>query len=164
MQRCFRWACFLLGMAIVVPALATAQSPAPKPKLYPAGSIQAVVTKVDVSGRTIWVKVGNQSTDVRADEDTKIRVVKPPASFDDKGNIKEKFTPEELKKYKGPDPRAWGYTGDFESLRSGSIVQIFLAKKPFVRPKPGEEPDPDANRPVITEIRILGDVPPGVKY
>jgi hypothetical protein len=65
-------------------------------------------------------------------ETAKVRLLNPPAEFDDKGNPR-KLTSEELKKRKGDDPAEQKLTGvksDFGVLKPGDVVQIT-----FSRPK-----------------------------
>jgi hypothetical protein len=62
-----------------------------------------------------------------ANEDTKIRLARPPADFDEPGSPR-KLSPEELRKLKGPE-RLWGYPGEWGNLRKGQTVKVFLSRK-----------------------------------
>lgn len=74
-------------------------------------------------------KVANVSKDIQfqAAEDMKVRLKKPPADFDDKGNIK-KYTAAELKELKGPNPSLPGYQADLPDLKVGQTVQVSLGR------------------------------------
>lgn len=104
-----------------------------------------------------------QDLDIQAADEVKVRVQYPPPGFDDKGNPK-KYSPEELKKLKGPNPSLPGYVGDFEELRPGMLVKVSLARKPqakaAVKPKDKDKDEWAAeNKPLATMIIVLGDVP-----
>jgi hypothetical protein len=62
---------------------------------------------------------------LRAAENVKVRWKDPPPDYDDKGNLK-KYTPAEKKALM--DPGLPGYRGEIDGLRTGQIVQVFLAK------------------------------------
>jgi hypothetical protein len=102
-------------------------------------------------------KVNNKKEEVtfEATDDVKVRAMKPPEQFDDKGNLK-KLTREELRKLKGPNPRLPGYTAEFDSLMENQIVTVHLVKKkgrPRIR---GKTKDKDAL------LEILADYSPKV--
>jgi hypothetical protein len=78
------------------------------------------------------VKEIKKDIDLRAAEDMKVRTLQPPVEYDDKGNLK-KYTPKELKELRGKGNLP-GYTADFDSLREGQIVKVYLAK-PKAKPK-----------------------------
>jgi hypothetical protein len=62
---------------------------------------------------------------LRATETMKVRWKDPPPDYDDKGNLKI-YTKEEKKALM--DPGLPGYRGELDGLRTGQIVQVFLAK------------------------------------
>jgi hypothetical protein len=78
------------------------------------------------------IKEIKKDIDLRAAEDMKVRTMKPPLEYDDKGNVK-KYTAQELKELRGKGNLP-GYTADFDSLREGQIVKVYLAK-PKAKPK-----------------------------
>jgi hypothetical protein len=110
------------------------------------------------------ITVKEVQQDVRAvpADDMKVRLLQPPAAYDDKGNIK-KYTAKELKELKGPD-NLTGYTGTLEDVKANQLVLVYLARKP---PKAGDKPkEKDAEKPldkdkdnpvVIRMIVVLGD-------
>jgi len=114
-------------------------------------------------------------------DETTVRTLNPEPKFDDKGRI-AKYTEEELKELKGPDPKAPGYNADFSELRPGVIVQLTLVKKKdvkVVKPDPlNKDKDKEKNKeadkekememrlealressPVISQIMILARPP-----
>src|SRR5262245_56009207 len=72
------------------------------------------------------VRFKDQDVKLRAAENMKVRWNFPPPDYDDKGNLK-KYTKEELKALK--DPGLPGYRGEFDALRTGQIVRVYLAKQ-----------------------------------
>jgi hypothetical protein len=86
------------------------------------------------------VKDVNQDVKLRAAENIKIRLLTPPIDYDDKGNPK-KYTPKELDELRGPDKSLPGYGAEFDSLRSGQMVKVYLAKNQNQPPKmaPGQK-------------------------
>jgi hypothetical protein len=72
------------------------------------------------------VKTVNKKVELRGSEEVKVRTLQPPIDYDEKGNVK-KYTKKELKELKGPGNLP-GYTGEFDNLRAGQVVRIYLAK------------------------------------
>jgi hypothetical protein len=66
--------------------------------------------------------------EIKAIDDIKVRIPEPPQEFDDKGKPK-KLTARELAKLRGPDKSLPGFTGDFDSLKTGQVVRVYLVKK-----------------------------------
>lgn len=109
-----------------------------------------------------------KNIDLRGTDDMKVRVPNPPPGFDEKGNPK-KYTAKELKELKGPNLSLPGYTGEFESLRPGQLVEVHLAKsktppKPVAKDK-GKDPDKEVpapeNRPHAFMVVVLQEAPLG---
>src|SRR5262249_22796614 len=75
----------------------------------------------------VHAQVRNQNVEFVLNDDTKVRTSSPPVEYDDNGKPK-KYTPEELKKLKGPDSKLPGYTGDINNLAKDQIVTLYLAK------------------------------------
>jgi hypothetical protein len=69
----------------------------------------------------------NVDVKLRAVEDIKVRWNYPPPDYDDKGNLK-KYTKEELKALKG-DEGLPGYKGEYDALRQGQTIAIYLVQK-----------------------------------
>jgi hypothetical protein len=78
------------------------------------------------------MKMQAKDLPVRAAEGIRVRALVPPLDYDDKGNIK-KYTKEQLKEMKGPENLP-GYTAEYESLRAGQMVQVYLAKQKGAAP------------------------------
>ena len=102
----------------------------------------------------------NQDVELQAADDIKVRIPKPPPAFDDKGRPK-KYSEKELRELKGPGNLP-GYTGDFENVRPGQVVQVYLGKKkealkPQPKKKKGEDQEAPDNKPQATMIVILLD-------
>lgn len=61
--------------------------------------------------------------------DAKVRVMKAPTKYDDKGNP-QRYSSEELKQLKGDTPdeqRLAGYKSDLDNLHEGDVVQVTVA-------------------------------------
>jgi hypothetical protein len=67
----------------------------------------------------------------------KVRTLSPPVDYDDKGNVK-KYTAKELKKLRGKGNLP-GYPADFDSLREGQAVKVYLAKPKAAKKKAGKK-------------------------
>jgi hypothetical protein len=68
----------------------------------------------------------NTDYKLRAGDKIKVRSVQPPVDYDEKGNLK-KYTAEELKALRGTSGLP-GYTAEYDSLRAGQVVHVYLAK------------------------------------
>jgi hypothetical protein len=82
-----------------------------------------------------------------------VRLQDLPMEFDEKG-FPKKYTPDELKQLKGPDPKQPGYAADFDKLKAGQTVRLTL-----VKPKVDKDADEVDRRPQISLIMILADAP-----
>jgi hypothetical protein len=168
------------ALALVVPALAADDkkaTPKDKPdtkdttKWVSAGEIQVTLTRVDGpqktvafnqkipyrNGRSLAYK--DVENELHAADDIKVRMPSPPVEFDLKGNPK-KYTSKELRELKGPG-NLWGYPADFDSLKSGQLVRLFLKKpKDAPRYKRDKNEDKDSlqeNKPVISMVYIIAE-------
>ena len=84
--------------------------------------------------------------DVRAHDDAKVRALIPPIEFDDQG-FEKKWTKKELEERKDKTGLP-GYPVDFEQLKTGIYVEIYMAKAPprdkdKDQPKKKKGPDDD---------------------
>jgi len=100
----------------------------------------------------------------------KVRTLQLPIDFDEKGKPK-RYSAQELKDLKGPDPKLPGYTADFDSLKPEQVVKVYLARKkgakaaPLQQPgkKKGKDDNAEAadarteNRPEVTMVLILAE-------
>jgi hypothetical protein len=85
--------------------------------------------------------------DLVADDELKVRVLRPSPTFDDMGNI-EKLTREKLKELKGKENLP-GYTAAREDLQDGQTVLMYLARERANK-------DPQA-KPLASVIVILAE-------
>ncbi len=74
------------------------------------------------------MRTTTKDIEVQATDDVKVRLLTPPVEFDDKGRPK-KYTSKELAKLRGPDHSLPGYTAEFDNLKPGQVVKVYLAKK-----------------------------------
>ena len=128
---------FAAGFALLLAsALAARADDADKPKdpkdekekLTPAGRVLARLTAIDGDKQTLTIEAaGGASVTLDIAGDAKVRTLKLPLAFDDKGNPR-KYTAQELKDLKGPDNLP-GYTADFTDLKVGEIVRVSVAKR-----------------------------------
>ncbi|MCI0460221.1 MAG: hypothetical protein L0Z62_24990 [Gemmataceae bacterium] len=78
-----------------------------------------------VKAKANLVRYKDRDVKLRASEKMLTRSYHPPLTYDDKGNVKQ-YTQKELKDLK--DPGLPGYRTESESLRTGQIVRVYLAK------------------------------------
>ncbi|MCC6416673.1 MAG: hypothetical protein IT429_00320 [Gemmataceae bacterium] len=110
------------------------------------------------------VRYKNADMQLRATDTARVRVLQPPAEYDDKGNVK-KHTAKELQELRGKDGLP-GYKAEFETVRQGQTVRIWLAAPPKgvaakgapIRGKKIEDDDLAAqDRPEVLMIMILSE-------
>ncbi len=189
MRRILGWTTLLAVLAMALPAVGADDKKKPdkgegkdnaKEKLVSVGRLTGKIGQVEGSARNLTLQVSlsypvparagrfityqirtvTQDVDLTAADDIKVRIPRPPAAFDDKGNPK-KYSAKELRELKGPGNLP-GYTGDFDNVRTGQVVQVYLAKKkealkPPPKKKKGEEQDPTDTKPLVSMIVILVD-------
>lgn len=100
-----------------------------------------------------------QEIELQAAEDIRVRTNFPPVVYDDKGFLK-KWSTAELRKLRG-NSKLPGYPTEFDSLRPGQVVSVYLAKPdPKATPKKKDllggvpEPGLEINRPKVVMILI----------
>jgi len=176
MQWHIRPISFIVALVVAFPIAAADEkkdSPAtkdktePKDKMVAAGTVQGRLCKLDASQKMVCVEVlvavvqnqrKTQIAELRAADDLVIRTANPPLELDEKGKPK-KYTKKELDKLKGPDTKAWGFPADFDSLKVGQTVLVYMSQKKPDK-KPGAKKDLlDDNKPVASKIHILADAP-----
>lgn len=139
MRIVLRLAVLATAVGFVLPVLAADDTPTHK--VVKGNTTQIRVWRYD--SRVISVQLpGNQSLDIHPLEDAKVYLTKPPAAFDDKGNLKT-YTSAELTKLKGKNP---GYPGDFDNIKQNTAVQLQLATKVPVKPLKKGETDPEKGK------------------
>jgi hypothetical protein len=94
----------------------------------------------------------------RLADEVKIRSAVPPEQFDDKGSIK-KYTREELKELKGPDPRVPGYKADRDSIEKGRTVMVQVARRVLVPAGKGKGKERDLDAELEKEAALTRDTP-----
>lgn len=108
----------------------------------PQDAYNAQKRMVDIQ-RKLYKEV-KKDVSLRTTDDVKIRVSKPPATFDEKGNLVPP-SKEVLKELKGDDPRVPGYKAEFSDLRSEQIVQVSLVRKRDALRRPPVTPGKDVD-------------------
>lgn len=101
-----------------------------------------------------------KDVDLRASPDIKIRTGFPPTEYDDKGKLK-RWNLKELKALK-KGSKLPGYPADYDVLKPGQIVGVYLAKPPPAAKKKGlkiEDPVEAAvgKRPEVVMIVVVQD-------
>jgi hypothetical protein len=92
-----------------------------------------------------------KEVELQTTDDLKVRLLHPPAAFDDKGRIK-KYTAKELKELKGSDPKLPGYSGEFSDLQTDQVIQVTLVRKKGETPvKPAGKKGKDADVELLKE-------------
>src|SRR4051794_16150552 len=108
-----RWIAMTVAALVALPAFAGGyRLGAPLPRVKAVGTQHLVATHQDI--------------DMQASDHVTVRLQNPPVDYDDKGNPK-KYTKEELKELKGPDPKLPGYTGDYSYLKKGQVITVYLS-------------------------------------
>jgi hypothetical protein len=85
----------------------------------------------------VRLTAAHRDLELVADDDVKVRSLKVPPQFDDKGKPR-KPTAEELKALKGPDRKLPGYTLDYADLKPGQIVRLSLSRRKTAKPSDKE--------------------------
>jgi serine/threonine protein kinase/Leucine-rich repeat (LRR) protein len=102
------------------------------------------------------VTARDRKLDLKLDDDVKVRTIKLPPAYDEKGSVRKR-TPAELKELKGPDTRLPGYTSGREYLSAGQVVQVHLeAGQVKAKPKgkaPGAEEAPPEGAGKVVDPR-----------
>jgi hypothetical protein len=76
--------------------------------------------------------------EVRASEKCKVRIMYPPLQYDDAGNLK-KWTKKEIAALKAKS-KLPGFPADFDLLKTGQYVEIYMAKPPPTPKGSGAQP------------------------
>ncbi len=176
-----RLAVLLVGLllAFAAPEFAAAQKDKPKAdgSFVHLGELTATVTLVEASERHLTVQYtppGQEASvnlDLKAADDLKVRLLKPPPVFDNRGKPRA-YTTKELKELRGPDPKQPGYTGEFANLKSGQTVLVTLAQRKEVVKKPApkgkaavpapkkDDPTVPKERLIVTRVVVVKEAPP----
>jgi hypothetical protein len=105
--------------------------------------------QVDLAKRSTQLHTA-KPLEVRAHEDAKIRTLFLPVQFNDEG-FPKKWTEKEKKEFRG-DTQIPGYPSEFDAIKSGQIIDLYLVKKappPKDAPKKKKASDDDPP-PMVT--------------
>ncbi len=125
---------------------------------YQQTQIQILKTQADL------IRFKDVSTDLklRAAENAHVRWFNPPPDYDEKGNIK-RYTKQELKDLKG-NTNLPGYKGEYDAVRTGQYVRVYLKKMPMPVKGAGQKgkkiEDDEAGiqaRPEVVVIEIIAE-------
>lgn len=96
--------------------------------------LQAQVQLAQAQARVYRTEIRSQEIYVQGNDDLNVRASKPIPRFDDKGELKKKFTKAELKELRG-NGKLPGYEADFSDVQVDQIVQVTLVRPKGVKPK-----------------------------
>jgi hypothetical protein len=97
--------------------------------------------------------------EVRGHEDAKVRTLFLPVQFDDQG-FPKKWTEKEKREFRG-ETQIPGYPSDFDQIKSGQVIDLYLFKKPAPakgekkKKGPDDDPVPMAAAPEFILLVIL---------
>jgi hypothetical protein len=102
----------------------------------------------------------HQDFDLQTGDTVKVRQAHPPVEFDDKGRPK-KYTQKELAKLRGPDRKVPGYPAEFDNLKVGQKVKVWLSKPKTTGKTADKDSDKEAapRRLTVTFILIQEEAP-----
>jgi hypothetical protein len=93
-----------------------------------AGSIRNIQIEIAKNQANLYsVKEEKQNVEVEAVDEMKVRTMILPVETDEKGKPR-KLTEKEKRELKGPDTNLKGYMAEFDSLKPGQIVDVYLEK------------------------------------
>lgn len=98
----------------------------------------------------------SQDYELRAADNIKVRASFPPTEYDDKGNLK-RWTAKELQALKGKS-KLPGYPAEYDALRPGQGIQVYLAKALAPKRPKGlktDDGDVEVMRPEVVMIVIV---------
>jgi hypothetical protein len=142
----------------------------PKEKWVTLGVFAGKLESVDQAKKSFVLKTGSgrfeQRHTLQAADDVKVRLSYPPVGVDEKGRPK-RYSQKELQALRGPDKKLPGYESDFDNLRAGQIVRVTLvqkkeapARRTYGKKKKDEDELPSDNKPQVSLVLIVVDVPP----
>src|SRR5258708_23890524 len=119
-----------LGWLIWVQADSSFAMPAPNGELGREENLGPMQTfqRTPARGRTKKLTAAFMEFKIDILDEVKVRRMNPTPAFDDKGKPKP-YTAKELKNLKGPDPKLPGYNSDYDELKKGQTVKVFLGMK-----------------------------------
>jgi hypothetical protein len=78
--------------------------------------------------RRTQVRMVHRELEIQLDDAVKVRSLKPPVQFDEKGKPR-KLTADELKQLKSTDPKVPGYAREVGDLKPNQVVRVSLARQ-----------------------------------
>jgi hypothetical protein len=110
------------------------------------GGIANAGVELEKNKANLVTYVDGPPVDFFTDDNFKVRTMIAPVEFDEKGKPR-KLTEKEKKALKGPDPKAPGFVADFDSLKQGQLVDVYLpkTKRSAEKKKPAKGEDEPAN-------------------
>jgi hypothetical protein len=110
---------------------------------------------------------GARQVEVKTAEALKVRTATPPVEYDSKGNLK-RWTAKELQALRGAS-RLPGFPAEFDKVRMGQIVELYVAKAPATKRSPAaakakkqeaeDEDLADYPRPEVLMIVVVMEPP-----
>ena len=97
-----------------------------------------------------------KNIEIQADDNMRVRTLLLPVEYDEKGRPR-KLTEKEKKALKGPDATQPGYLADFDSLKPGQEVKVFLAKSKDAHKAKGKDAADSKEKPKATTILIVSE-------
>ena len=111
--------------------------------------------QVDLAKRSTQIYTA-KPLEVRAHEDAKVRTSFLPVQFDDQG-FPKKWTEKDKKEFRG-HTEIPGYPADFDAIKSGQVIDLYMFKKPAPAkdaPKKKKGPDDDPAPMMTTPEFVL---------
>jgi hypothetical protein len=106
---------------------------------------------IEVAKRSANLTTG-KNMEVKASENAKVRITFPPVEFDDNG-FQKKWTKKELEARRDKTGLP-GYPADFDAIKSGQYIEIYLAKAaPAPAKTPAKKRAPDDDDPPVVTTR-----------
>lgn len=112
--------------------------------------------------KTVDIKTHKFDVTVKTGEDLKVRAANPPFMYDDKG-LPVQLTKEKLAELRGPDKQLPGYPTQMSSVKTNSVVEIYLAVPPKADPKADpKKGDPKKTTGATVDLLGGGETPPPI--
>jgi hypothetical protein len=89
---------------------------------------RSALAQVRRPGPGSQVRLGHRDLEIQLDDEVKVRSLKPPVQYDEKGKPR-RLTDEERKELKGKDPKVPGYARNVTDLKPGQVVQVYLSRE-----------------------------------
>lgn len=113
--------------------------------------------KVDLAKRSSNV-YSTKNVEVFGGEKAKVRSLAPPIEFDDTGNVK-KLTPKEKEALKDKTGLP-GYPSDFDAIKPGHFIEIYMVKPAAKKEVKKKGPDDDDPMPMMRHEYLMVVIQP----